>query len=528
MRTRAGWIVYVLALLLLGGWMLNGRDGLRSETYSAWSWYHYWFGSKYHQELGYFDIYNQTLPAWKDARMRLGRDVTAIRGLHSYKVVKVEAGQDPCVRNPHWTDARWAEFQKDLKKMRRGMGRRTWSHAVLDRGYNASPTWTVLAGAGFSQLDLGKPATRTFLKGVDIVPVFLLALALPFVFGPWRSLACMAAFLAMPPNPDRFLGSLVQYDWFVLVMAAALALRRDRHGLAGALLGFATMFRVFPVVFFLGVAARGVLSWMTDRRRPSWLARLAAGFGIAVVAGALVGSVGPRGLDAWGEWTEKMEVHTHFHKRGDGRVGLTHLFTDPAPPWTSPERPSLGQRMRNLEASEGPRLALQGALLLLLVAAAWRRDPFDCFVLALGALFVGTVASRYYWSVLGLLPLLGSRRGDARLGWLGVVWAAVPMLAWYGGLDELDDNWARWRSLNAVMLGAFTLGMAAVAWDNFFGSRGTAGSASEPDPDLHEGAPHEEATEVAGLTDDAQGQGAGGGDVEADPPDDAAEDPLPL
>lgn len=482
MQKRAGWIIYGISVAALAVAALWGANGLARPDYAAWSWYHYWFGTKYHQELGYFDMYEQTLAGWKDAGVDLGVKADHIRDLRSYQVDAVTPGQGACVRNELWTDARWSEFQTDLRTMRPAMVQRSWKNAVRDRGYNGSPTWTTLAEAVFSRLDLARPWTRTLLKAVDIVPMFALALLLPFVFGPWRSLACMAAFAAMPPNPSRFLGTLIQYDWFALVLLAAVAARKDRFGATGALLGVATAFRVFPAVFFLGIAARGVLSWWTEGSRPPWMTRLAMGFGLALLASVLIGSMGPRGPESWGEWRDKLAVHTHHHKAGDGRVGLTHLFTHPSPPWTTPGETSYRERLQHIEDSKWPRRALQGMVLALLAAAAWRRDPFDCFVLALGALFVGTVASRYYWSVLALLPLLGARRGDARLGWLGLAMAATPILAWYAFLDGLPGKWASWRALNAVLLGVFTLGLAAVAWDNFFGSRGTAA----PEPKLPE------------------------------------------
>jgi len=461
---KLAWLVYLVGLLFLMNWMWSGHQGLSSYKVHGWNWYHYWIGSKYHQELGYFDIYEQTVAGWKELGSNLGK-VTSARDQHTYKMTKLK-DNPRYTRSEVWSDARWAEFKADLKKLRPRQNSKKWSGCIKDRGYNASPAWNTPASWITNALDVGNKQHLRLAKAIDLIGILGIALLLPFAFGPTRAILAIGLALGVANNPTRFLGSFVQYDWIVLVFGSVTMIRWRRHGWGGFLLGAATMLRIFPAVFFAAMVARGVLDLLVTRRLPPWMLRLSAGFGLALVLGFGLGAMGPRGVDSWGEWRDKIAIHTHYHQTGDGRVGLKHIFGSREGLKTT-KVPRISERFKNLESSKPVRLTLAALLLGLLAAAAWNRDELDCFVLAVAAFFILTVSSRYYWSALALLPFLGIRRGDKTSLFLGSGMALFMLSTYYLFCQPLGHTYIAWRTQNFFMLGAFTVGLSLLAWRGF-------------------------------------------------------------
>ena len=464
MTKKLSWLVYAIGMILLANWFVTGHQGLDTHRVHGWNWYHYWIGSKYHQELGYYEIYEQTVAAWKE----MGSDpknYPSARNQHTYKVERIKDGA-PYVRNELWTDARWTEFKTDLQKLHPRQAKKKWRQCILDRGYNASPAWNTPAGWITNSLDVGNKNHLRLAKSFDLVALFAIALLLPLAFGPTRSIAAIWIALGVANNPTRVLGSFIQYDWIVLVLGSIALIRVRKHGVGGFLLGAATALRIFPAVFFAAMVARALLDLLLTRRLPVWLPRLAAGFGLALLLGFGLGSSGPRGADSWVQWQSKISIHNHFHKSGDGRVGLNHIFTSLQGP-TGKVVPRISQRFKNLEKTRAARLALAAILLVLLAAACWNRDELDCFVLAVAAMFVLTVSSRYYWSALGLLPLLGSRRGDRTSLLIGIVMSTFMLTSYYAFCEGLGHTYIKWRTQNMFMLGTFLVGLSALAWQGF-------------------------------------------------------------
>lgn len=455
-------MLWSCGLVALLGYMVFGHHGLRDSRVHAWNVYHYWLGAKYQQELGYFDMYDQTLAAWKDAGSRRG-DVARYRDLRTYDIVPVPEGP-PVARGPRWTDARWAEFQSDLALMEPLQTRVKWAQVVRDRGYNASPAWGVPARWVTEALDLGNVNHLRVAKSIDMVLVLVALAALTIAFGPGRSMVAIWVALLVWNNPTRFLGSFIQYDWLALVLCAAAAVKARRHGTAGALLGAAAVLRVFPAVFLAGMLARAGLDLLRTRSLPAWAPRLVGGFALAVVLGLGLGSAGPRGVGAWGEWSEKIAVHNHHHKFGEARVGLAHIFSGPT---LGVEKtvPRVSEREAHMRRWRPVRYPLALLMLGLLAAACWRRDDLDCFVLAVVAFFVLTVSSRYYWSALALLPLLGARKGDRFSLATGLGVTVFLTASYYVFCQGLSHRaWIRWRLQNEIMMVTFVGMTAALAW----------------------------------------------------------------
>lgn len=408
----------IFAALL--GYIVFSPKGLAHDQFNVWSWFHYWTNARYYQELGYKDIYTEAWIAQKETdgpmgKVRRARDLDTYRSRHFPREVPQ--------RSAAWSDERWESFKADLQSLEDLEDR--WVGIFLDRGFNGSPAWVSVAHYIDRIVDMRSPLGRWFGRALDPLLVLAMAALLLATTTPLRGLLVLVVFLWLPTTTARFPGSLLQYDVFALLVVAWCLLQRKRLGAAGLCLGVATALRVFPALFIAALLARAVVDRIDGRPPAAW-GRFAAGAGIGLVLGIALGCLGPRGPASWSEFADNTATHQQFHRFGDGRVGLEHLFTIPAGAETPP---SMSVRVSTLANNRGVFRASQVALLLLLALAARRRNVSDTFILACMALFVVTVASRYYWAILALWPLLGVARRDTRLLVAGSLVAGVPIAA---------------------------------------------------------------------------------------------------
>jgi hypothetical protein len=210
-------------------------------------------------------------------------------------------------------------------------------------------------------------------------------------------------------------GAFLRFDWLVAVVLALCALERRRIAIAGLLLGYAVLVRLFPAAFLMGPAVL-VLRGLLRRELPPWLPRLAAGFGLALGLGLLAGCATGRGFAAWPEFVHK--IRAHGETWGRNHVGLHNAILF-APELAHP-RASLAadSALANMNQEEvesrrlrfRPALIFGSAVLLLLVAAAqWRASLSGAAALGLVAVYALFPLSCYYWMMLAILPL---RRGS--------------------------------------------------------------------------------------------------------------------
>ena len=114
-------------------------------------------------------------------------------------------------------------------------------------------------------------------------------------------------------------GATLRHDWLALLAFGACALKRERWGLAGVLLGLSAMLRAFPVVALVGVALpppRLVRRALGRRARPSLGRSIAEHRGAVRVLAAAAATIAfaflVTGLlysfSAWGEWWRKVTL----------------------------------------------------------------------------------------------------------------------------------------------------------------------------------------------------------------------------
>jgi hypothetical protein len=438
-----GWRAVLCGVLILFSVELlviqaNGRVGHwgTDEQVAEWGTFHYYLGGKYFDELHYADLYKQAVIAdWGGGNGPHRFDqVLRIRDLHTYDFVPIEDVRDL----PHletFSEARWAEFERDIQWFGRQAHGVRWRKILGDRGYNPPPSYVLVSGTLCNLLAIDKPVSQTILIGLDMVGLLLALLLSIRAYGPTRSLLVLCTFLVFYGNVNRVFGQIWILDWFSASWMAVSSWRLKRYGLSGGLIAYAACMRVFPGVLIVGPIVASLPWIVRERSVPPHLIRFVGA--AALVAVLLVaGSTARYGPGAWKDWTVNISEHNSEHEAGARRFGLKQIFTLE---WkTGLKRTDRKVRTKRLESNAGLYKATVLLFLVLTFGSMLRSDEHDAMLIGAALFFAGIIASRYYGALLVLLLLLGrgrspperdrtgSRPIEARLldfGMIVLIWA---------------------------------------------------------------------------------------------------------
>lgn len=415
--------------------------------------FHYRLGSKYFAELGYDGLYVASIAAQEENANPL-RPSTVVRDLRSNQFVRrrdLAEHQAEVLRG--FTPDRWASFVADHEPFLRAIKPRFMRHIRLDHGYNPTPTWTFMGQLFGGRIGSG-PIALLFLATLDLA---LLGAAFFFVFRTYGlHVGCLAIVLFGLGFGWRYayVGAFMRLDWLSAVVIGVCMLEHKRPATAGALFGYATAVRLFPLLFLAGPAVLACRA-LARGERPSWVWRLGAGFGVALLVGFAVGCLTGRGPAAWTEFAVNIENHRKMWPLT--RVDLNNVILNVptlAAGFKRAELPTIdlpGRRhlWAELRKRRVVQRALQAALLVLLVAASWRMTLARSAVLGLLAIFTLTPIGCYYW-IMGMLLALGSRTGP------GLALLAVSAGLWvFQALhpsEELSDQALRFACMSVGLM----------------------------------------------------------------------------
>lgn len=392
------------ALLIVIAVVLSATYFSKSASYERylhrWDAFHTVLGAKYHEELGYFDLYKCTIAVDKEGKGHFAA-VKDVRDLRTRNVVPVEEllrGND-CLER--FTPQRLAEFQTDLNTMGASMKASVWSRLFRDKGFNGTPFYTVVATA---LLGLFGTSIEQLTK-LAFLDVFLMLIAfgsVAWAFGARRAAIFAIFFCCFFPN--RYIhmgGSILRFDYVATLVIALAALKKEKWGLAGILMAWAGMVRFFPLVFagavLLKIAAEVFATRRFERRHVLFVAT----FSLGIVAFLVTTFIGLEGtLDDWREWWFNMEAHNKTS--ASFRVGFRHLFMLDG----SMERVKYSEMQGTFGARIGSYVVAVGLLISPLVLSIRRLDVVT-FTSLFGAVgfFLSVVATRYYYSVFTLVFL---------------------------------------------------------------------------------------------------------------------------
>ena len=298
-----------------------------------------------------------------------------------------------------------------------------WSKIIGDHGFNGTPVWMIVGGALARAVPLTE-ATFVALVSIDTVLLVLLWLFVWSSFGPLAASAAMIYWgTSLVAGNEFTAGAYLHSPWLFCTVAGVCCLKRKRMGVAGFLLMYAALLRVFPG-FLLGGVALGALVDMLGRRRFSLSGehrKFAVGalLGLALLGGFSLLSDGP---GAWGEFAANTQIHRRtpmFQNMGTQTI-LQHS--------DHPEllaKPRLTIVEMKSSYQEGGHRVLHTGLaiifLLLLAVAAAREDAWVAAILGLTWLPFVTDVTNYYWTVLLVFALLIPRRPIIGYGFAAMI-----------------------------------------------------------------------------------------------------------
>ena len=468
------------ALLILGPLAPRALSG---EGVRGWSTYHYYVGSKYFAETGYFDLYGATLAA-DDAFVAAGGDAKdgwfdadQARDMRSYTLrprAEITASFDDSLISAE----RLAELGADSRFFRNEERRSERHNLVRDLGYNPAPPWLLLGATLTNAIDAGGPGFA-LVTASDLAMHITVFAALWWAFG--LRVACIALLwlLTMPINRSRLVGGFFNYDWLAATTLALCAWHKDRPALSAVALSWAAMTRVFPGLMALPIVFAAVHGLVTGRRDPKGI-RFSVAFCAACALLLLASHTTGRGASTWPEWVEKISIHSEHHPTtGSKRVGLGRLVLHTPRPgqfWRVP-RPVPPQRE---VSAHRLKVAVTLVGFALLAAALRTRRDAEAMLLMLFAAWLVTTSSRYYasaWVLLFALPTVGARAGPGR-------WAGLALMAMLATFYLPPSMTGQYLALNYEALAMFVgLCVLFLVGDRSAGRGLREGAVVPPSPD---------------------------------------------
>ena len=393
-RRRLGAALVLLAVAAGGAYFEFGHQ--RYERYmNPHDVYHYYLGSKYAPELGYYGLYGATLVA--DSELGGGfpmRD--SIRDLrdHSYMPGRI-ALADANTYKARFSPERWDAFKQDVAYFRSIVPPGKWRVMLRDKGYNGTPVWSMVAGAFTNVVPTTSQWGMLALASADVA---LIAVALGFVWWAFGLRVMLFALIFFGTNFVmsfvHIKGALFRLDWVAATVIALCLLRKDRPALAGIALGYAAAVRVFPLIFAFGIGARMLWRLFQERRLDPryvyfFVTLACTGVVLALAAWALYGT----GL--WREFFAKIAVHNA--DISTTRVGFKYIFLWP---WDSG-----AEKAAAFETHRAGWLAVQAMVLLLTFVAARRLRDYEALALGFVPVFFLSAPTFYYYVIL-IVPIL--------------------------------------------------------------------------------------------------------------------------
>ncbi len=391
--------------------------------------FHYYFGAKYAPELGYRRLYHCTVVGLDEIDPKLHAGVTQIRSMVHYERVAKEwflARPESCKR--HFSPLRWEAFKRDLQRFRSDLHGNV-APSLRDKGFNATPLWTWLAYPIASATPLRAGLRLDLLGAFDLALLAAALAAIVRAFGS-RSALLVALYLAgcWELSEPHVRGGFLRLDWLACALLAVACVERKKPVLAGALLAWASMVRVVPVLLIAVPAMRALHDLLRGVPIPGATRRLLGSFALScalLFALSLTGAAGPQ---AWRGFAEKIAVHDA--DVSPLRVGAKALAT-----WrgeTSPAdyvgahgekgyRPHFVAAKRALYAQW--RFVLLGlALLVAMGLASWLPPGDDAAAIALSfpIVFLLATPTFYYYVLLAIPVAVLADRSDTTWGRFGL------------------------------------------------------------------------------------------------------------
>lgn len=368
------------------------------EYVNAWEFFHYYLGSKYAPELDYTELYAAALVADIETGRKFSHPKDSIRNLHTAGCIPVknvlERRADVVAR---FSPERWAAFKEDIRYFKSKLSDARWNGVFHDKGYNATPVWTLLVGRLTNWVDTSQPIGLLVLSLIDPLLMLIAIIAV------WRTFDYRTAFLMivligthMTMSHTHMKGALLRTDWVMALVLAVCALKSNRPVLGGVFAAYAAAARVFPAFFAIGLLAVPIVSWFRRQPRPTTHLRFAAGFGItlAMLLTASILVMGPGYVQQFA-----VKIWQHNDSFSPWRVGFKHLFLGAYEYRTDTTHQAVFHQSRLLWWT------IQAIMLVGFVGLSRRLQPWEALAFGFAPTFF-LVAPTYYYYIMLVMPLL--------------------------------------------------------------------------------------------------------------------------
>lgn len=449
-------LIGLLGVLGFAAYFNFGSFNFQDAYLHRWDAAHYVLGARYFDELGYDGLYECIAVADAEVPGQAARVATrAIIDLGTNRLTTAaQAVVHPEQCKHRFSPQRWTEFSADVAFFRSDFPEDAWEQMSTDHGFNAPPAWLLLAHplAGTGAL------TWAGVKALAVLdPVLILGalLATAWLCGGWT--AALVAIVLGTYFPGQLLwtgGSFLRWDWLAALLVGLALCRRNRPVLGGALLGWATLLRIFPGFALVGVLLNLIMARV--RRKPVDPAGpriLLSALAVVLIMGTVSGAL--RREHAWGDFVRNMRKHTAV--ASGNRMGLASLLAYDAQARAEALRPTVGEDPRTRwERAQSETLHARRWLWLVLgvlgttaIAACVRDQPAWLSAL-LGLLLVplGTPIACYYYVYLAVLALFAESRRE--VGGLLLALAIASLLVARLSHFDMDEQYVA-QSLIVIM-----------------------------------------------------------------------------
>lgn len=364
---------------------------------------YYYLNSKYFKELDYFNLYPAILIADEETENRL-RYIDSYRDLHDYQMVpRSHFESDRQKIKNAFAENRWESFRADVDYFLRNNKEDIWKYFFIDHGYNPPPTWTVTGGffSGITPVEHTKIITM-----LDLILICVMFITIARTFGISTMSFCLLFFLCTFSGRWPIAGeSLLRFDWLVALVLSVCMLKREHYLLAGALLAYSALNRVFPAIFFFPYMVYLAYDFYKHKK----LARQHIQFitGAAILTTLLIGlALILYGPDSFKSSYEKLTLHSDS-SYSSHRVGLGQTLVYRGERDTETFWQNGGIDAKQIIINNNKPLLNGLGLLSILLIAWWvikKRNPVHEYIhLAMIPLFCMTIPQINYFNMRQLL-----------------------------------------------------------------------------------------------------------------------------
>jgi hypothetical protein len=400
---RRGHAVLLALVVLLGFGLYTSQNWQSRRYFNPYEFFHYYVGSKYMPELGYTRLYDAAVLVDRETgfphRSRDIANLSAHHGGPEFRRLSGVYAEEAAIRAP-FTPERWESFVRDVVWFRDQLAPSMWERLLHDKGYNATPAWTLVGKTLAERVPTTQPAAVRALAALDVALLVGALACVGWAFGTRALLFAAGLYLThYCTSHAHFKAAFLRTDWLFALVAAAACLKKERFALAGALLAWSALSRVFPLLFAAGPLAVLALSLVRrdDPRRAGAL-RFVAGLALAgtlVVGATLVAG----GVEPWREFGAK--IAEHDQRPASDTIGFRKLFL-----WTLDFERDQGPAIRaRFEERRAIWIVAQAGFVALLAWLVRRRTL--CEALGLAFVLVWSLAApAYYYYAFLLVPLV--------------------------------------------------------------------------------------------------------------------------